>query len=175
MAQAAGQPVPPENLWAPETTATDDQLSEARVLAADCARRIAEWRRVHENSAEHVIPLDGLPYHWARPWTPKTAQSACEDVERAAGDAQTLRAQRVERDATQARWTKLAQGDRGDLVRRYGLPNAAETDARLQDRFWVFTRFVNRSQPCTVTYYFKRDVIERIEAEPATCFTAQPR
>lgn len=160
-----------------ESTATDAQLAEARALAADCAGQIAEWRRGREAQAERAIPIAGLPYPYGdgREWTPESAQHTCEELERGVADAQAARARAVTSAATLARWTTLAKGDRADLVRRYGLPNDARTDARLQDRFWVFTRFVNRTQPCTVTYYFQQDTIERSEAEPATCFTAQPR
>jgi len=155
------------------STATDEQVREARALAADCAHQFAEWLRGRETQAGRVVELAGMPWPYEFVWTPGTAQHGCEDSERAFDATLTYRAHRAERVATLSRWTTLAKGDRADLVRRYGLPNNVETDARLQDRFWVYTRSVNRTG-CTITYYFKQDAIERVDAEPATCFATQP-
>ena len=174
MAHAEGHGDSPESFAHPETTASDEELGEARALAADCAREIAVWRRGRAPRAERGIEITGLSWPYNGSWTPEAAQKKCEDVASLVDAAQTRRARRVENDATRARWVALAEGDRGDLLRRYGLPNDADTGNRPHDRIWVYTRSVNRS-PCTITYYFQRDMIERIEAEPATCLTATPR
>ena len=162
----------------PDTTATNEQLADARARASDCARQIAEWRRRRENQSERAGEIVGLPWPYGARWTPDAARQKCEELASRVGAAIQRREQGVKNAATLVRWTKSAQGDRGDLLRRYGLPNAAETDAHLEDRFWVYMRRVstaNVSQVCTVTYYFERDRITRTEAEPATCLTSQLR
>ena len=124
---------------------------------------------------DHQFLNEVSPFDVINPSAENVAQFICEELERGLGDAQAERARVTEYVATLNRWTTLAKGDRADLVQRYGLPNGARSDARLQDRFWVYSRTVNRTLGCTVTYYFKQDTIERVEAEPATCFAAQPR
>lgn len=156
-----------------DSSTTDEQIREGRALAADCVHQFAEWLRGRETQTERTVDLAGMPWPYEFVWTPGDAQHSCEESVRSFDAAQTYRLGVAERAVTLTRWTTLAKGDRADLVRRYGLPQSFETDARLQDRFWVYTRSVNRTR-CTITYYFKQDTIERVDAEPATCFATQP-
>ena len=158
-----------------ESTATDEQLGDARALALECARQVAQVRRGRETQRERPIEIAGLPWPYPSSWTPDYAQRRCEQLASEIGDAIERRAQHIKSTATLIRWLKDTRGDRGDLVRRYGLPERAETDAGLEDRFWIYRRRVNNSQLCTVTYYFQNDQIERTDAEPATCFASQTR
>jgi hypothetical protein len=161
----------------PNTTATDEQLADGRARASDCAKQIEEWQRA-QKLPERAISIDGLPDGHQWQYTPEEARQRCEDLARRVGAVIQRREQGIENAATLVRWTKSVHGDRGDVLLRYGLPNAFEPDAHLADRFWVYTRrvFIAKvPQLCIVTYYFEKDRLTRTEAEPAACFASQSR